>query len=358
VTFLKWIIALSLTIFFACSNVPSASYAYAESASKVVPTQTSAEPISGFSSQSEFSLMARSVGQLIVFTPSPGGGTESNGICTVIAISKYYIITARHCLEDSAGGPLIYTSALVAFDYPSTVTDRSYDLLSEPVFRGDKDLDIVLMRTRNPMEFFYTKFRSARPPQSKEDLYILQYLGDTLVLTRAGCRASKVPTDGIYLHHDCFSEPGSSGAPIFDQNDRLIGVHVRGRNDDSLAGSFSSGILLSAMSNQSTAVKWTIEHSGTASSTAAPLASITTQYDFDGGSFIERADQWVYRSSDETESEANSLVKIKDDGLEYTFWNSSRDLFFRFPRTGGELESKPGNGDNPWTDIDPVDQVQ
>jgi len=164
-----------------------------------------------------------------------GGSTDDAWACTVVAVAPDMVLTNWHC-----GGPGERMSAARFWKEdicPSTVIDMSWDddNVSQE-FRcatvvAHEALDIALL-TVTPAAG--ARLRPARirltPPANRRVTVVHHPAGDR---KQIGINCEVVSWDETvdgrrHFTHKCDTHPGSSGAPIFNANQELIGLHRKG----------------------------------------------------------------------------------------------------------------------------------
>ncbi len=187
------------------------------------------EPLSEYSANSRLRQLGRPVGRLDVLY-----GDGGLGICTTVLVSEKYLITNHHCVApDSDFGPA--TSASVVFGYlnsEDTSGARRYIVDPEPV-EADEALDYaILMVQGDPSTTWGVATLSPRDPQAGDALLVIQHpAGKPMHVTRRACRAgSPHAIAGNDILHTCDTLPGSSGSPVFSDDDGvMIGLHYAGQ---------------------------------------------------------------------------------------------------------------------------------
>jgi V8-like Glu-specific endopeptidase len=298
----------------------------------------------------DFSALASNVGQILLKVPAMegGGGEDTKEVCTGLAISRSLIITARHCFYELTGGHTAFTG-IVFWRARTGQTEANIGTrhnLKKEFVEESQALDLVLLETIDPMPTGVgagLRYSSVALEAGKS-LFILHHPGQgSMVLTRFECETSDPAIETGSLHHTCDTSPGSSGAPIFNLESKLVGFHQRGgRTSD--PKTYNSGVpFQQALSGLSKLALSTAAWTG---SIAAPSEDISEEYKTSGSNyFIRRGVNWTYRVGAVT---YRVVEQSTDDGF-WEFWRDD-DHFFNFPKAGGPLKSKP----NPyagWTEI-------
>jgi V8-like Glu-specific endopeptidase len=299
----------------------------------------------------DFSTLASNVGQILLKVPAMegGGGEDTKEVCTGLAISRSLIITARHCFYELTGGHTAFTGIVFwrARIGQTEANSGTRHNLKKDFAEESKALDLVVLETVEPMPIgvgLRLQYSSVALEAGKS-LFILHHPGQgSMVLTRFECETSDPAIEAGSLHHTCDTSPGSSGAPIFNLESKLVGFHQRGgRTSD--PKTYNSGVAF----QQARLGLSMLAISTTAWTGIAAIASedISEEYKTSGSNyFVRRGVNWTYRVG------AGPSYKIFEQSTDDAFWEFWRedDRFFNFPKAGGTLKSKP----NPfvdWTEI-------
>ncbi|OYD80921.1 trypsin-like serine peptidase [Azospirillum brasilense] len=297
---------------------------------------------------------AQNVGRVFLEVPATagGGGVDSVQVCSALAISTRLIITARHCFFDITGGKIPYTAAYVQIGYTAAKTGETHKL--NPVFIDESEQeDFVVVETESViLGFSSSQMRAAESlPSGGKSLFILHHPDrvSTMALTRMQCAAFKTPIDGVFLRHTCDTSPGSSGAPIFDGNFRLVGIHrAGGRTAED--ESFNQAVTFQALMEQSQVIQNAVKAWGGAVGSLA--ASINTQVEYKAEAhniyFYKSDDKWFFRTG--TDGVVFNLVEQSDVAGMVELWRPFDDKVFKFPAAGGSGVVKP-KPISPWTDF-------
>ena len=297
--------------------------------------------------QSEYYGLAQIVGIITLEVPDQNGGTVDNDVCTGFAIAPDRIITARHCFFSDTGGTIPRTEAYITLGLkPSQVT--TYTLKKDFEIESESE-DFVVMRTEGMISQFSPGLFKASGSSIKEDqdLFIIHHPAPgSVLLTRMDCRVGRPALKGKTFFHTCDTDPGSSGAPVFDAHFGLVGIHLQGGRTDN-PNSFNSGTTLQSILADRPALAQILSSDDNLQS-KAPESAIESEYSLStNGEFIKRQGQpWVYAVG----GEETPCVQQTGPTDRYTLWNLSHDAVFRFPIIGGTLLVRSGTQSS-WTSI-------
>jgi V8-like Glu-specific endopeptidase len=245
---------------------------------------------------------------------------EPRPFCSGLLISSKYILTARHCLQQRIANtdewePLRPQQIIFELDYLKYGSAaKTYPLKVVPVEIGPGDLDFAVLEAINDIPLGNRKIPvPGGDPRPKEDLYVIHYPGgETLKLTRRECRAADRPEDGHFFRHVCDTEPGSSGAPVFNINFELIGIHTFSGKGQ---GSTNGGILLSRIME-----------------------------------FTKSAEGWRLLQKSESKTKVYPLVEQHSSTEAFLLWDASADVLYLVPKAGGDVKRREG-GEISWANI-------
>lgn len=162
--------------------------------------------------------------------------------CSAFAIGPNHVMTNWHCGgdEDIIGAESVWNGeickrTIIDFSWDGDATDREF-ACSKVVYL-DKNLDIAVLEVRDLAEGGGTlvpvTFRSSSPYVG-ENLHLVHHPACSPKKLSFGCSvrevgrrgwANQLPSDFAY---SCDTESGSSGAPVFDDEGRVVGIHHLG----------------------------------------------------------------------------------------------------------------------------------
>ena len=190
------------------------------------------EPIKAFSANNRYRRMAAPIGRLDIVVRA--NGNVGMGFCTGWVISPQYIMTNNHCIP-SHGGTVLQSAIVMNYlsaDDPSSA--EIYQVDPKPV-ETNVDLDYSVLRVHGDPGARYGYIPLAtRDPIPNEELFIIQHpAGQPQRLTRRDCRVASGTARPDEVVHQCYSLGGSSGSPLFSDNDMaLVGLHFAGTKDN------------------------------------------------------------------------------------------------------------------------------
>ena len=185
------------------------------------------ELLSTYNEASRFQRLGRPVGRLDILL--------ANGrmtFCTASVVSEDHVITNAHCLPGNHPSPPAQASLLMNYlevDDPGSTVRYSVDIT--PV-EENRELDYSILRVEgDPAAQFGKVALRFRDPSPGEALLVIHHpAGLPKHVTRGGCRArTPKALSGNNVLHLCDTLPGSSGAPVFsEENGHFVGLHFAG----------------------------------------------------------------------------------------------------------------------------------
>ncbi|MCG8512399.1 MAG: serine protease [Rhodospirillales bacterium] len=186
------------------------------------------EPIESFSPRNRYRIMAGPIGRLDILKEKDG--KQGVGLCTGWVISAEYIMTNHHCIPGKSGKVLKAALLMNYMKEGETDSTERFPVDIQPV-ETSRDLDYSIVRVQgNPGAKYGVIPMQARDADPDEELFIIQHpAGKPKRLTRRNCRADDKTERPEELRHFCDTLGGSSGSPIFSDNDMaLVGLHFAG----------------------------------------------------------------------------------------------------------------------------------
>jgi outer membrane protein OmpA-like peptidoglycan-associated protein len=166
----------------------------------------------------------------------------------------------------------------------------------------DTQLDYAVLRVSgDPGRKYSFAPLIVRNPRDNESLFVFHHPSAIpLRLTRSYCRTTRTGAlRGIQIRHKCDTQPGSSGAPMFELKDQaLAGIHTEG-GLTSDASSYNQGVSMAAIIDHSkilalmqksqqkglteTQIRAIVASSGQTPETSETIAQLKLLADLNGG---------------------------------------------------------------------------
>jgi hypothetical protein len=164
--------------------------------------------------------LARAVGEL---------QAAGAGLCTAWLVAEDLLVTAGYCVSESTTAHLQVRMGYLSSSNPGEVFE-----VDSVVARTNDDF--ALLRVRGtPGKTYGTLTVSTRKPTLGESVFVLHHaLGGPLSLSRGGnCKVTAVNVtlkghEALMFEHNCYTDQGSGGAPIFSVDGRVIGMVLIG----------------------------------------------------------------------------------------------------------------------------------
>jgi len=195
---------------------------------KLMDESDNFEDIAGFSQGNRYRQIANPVGRLDLLIDL--GGQQVTSTCTAWVISPSLIMTNYHCVPGHEGTIM---AAQLVMNYLTTGQPQNeidfYEVATVPI-EANPDLDYAVVEVAGDPTARYGQVDiDARDPADGEELFIIHHpMGKPKKITRRNCRNARIAEDGDF-HHYCDTLGGSSGSPIFSDNDlSLVGLHYAG----------------------------------------------------------------------------------------------------------------------------------
>lgn len=312
-----------------------------------------------FLPDSPFYLPGTAVGYLD--TEVVGGGHIE---CSGIIVAKNIVLTARHCIRDENGNPVSIQS--MHFWLGDTHNDGGTPVVLDPVPRStgateERTDDFALFASMTPFDL--SKIQVPRPGADAvphQHLYIYHHpFGHALTLTRLDCSATidvhqtLAAQQDAYLRHTCDTQPGSSGAPIFNESFQIVGVHVADGRSPTDATSFNEGLRISRVVQQSTILKtaWSVGASAAHAPEATIVNPTSTFPAANGDLFVRTGDGWFLKPAND--KAGDQRIRLKQQGQPdnaYVLWDSVTDTLYQVPLNGGPIRKRQAQ-DGAWQDV-------
>jgi hypothetical protein len=183
----------------------------------------------------------------------PGSKSSPGWCCSGTMISHDLFLTNWHCGGNSGGNSVYWTAdvcerAVIDLGWSNESLSRQYSC--KQVVAKDRDLDYAILRV---LPVLGPAGHSSRPPRSRiaravpkddQDIFLVHHANCSFKLISRECRIQKsgyrswtgrVDPDDHPLPdftHDCDTESGASGGPVFDLSGSVIGIHHAGFDRD------------------------------------------------------------------------------------------------------------------------------
>lgn len=331
-------------------------------ASEVKEPEQVREQISDFDEDSNYVKLASLIGQITLLVPSPSG-LQSSPVCTGIFLAPRIVLTAKHCIYDPAGGELSYTEIIITLPSSSGGVGTSIYLNHDPLLPS-KDYDYALFRIKDGESVILPELARLKlgvSPVAKSELFLLHYPGtQTIVLTRKDCHATQPPVEGAVLHHNCETENGSSGAPLFNSKAELVGLHFRGGKAKNNPASFNQGTLIGVIFdelNKEPSFQAEMKLNAALIGANPPPEKIEAIFNLStGATIVKRGTRWLYRIKKGSDVITAKLEPQTGIGEQLVFWNRNSDEILRFPENGGDVQTRSPDS-VAWTTVGSAERV-
>jgi len=315
----------------------------------------SLEAIDAFRADSKFRTAASAVGMIDVRV-----STGESVSCTGLIISATLVLTAKHCLEfedpeTGAVEQLFPQRITFVLDYLAVGrSSAQVQMKIEPVERGE-NVDYMLLQLSRPISIRgRTIPRLGKDPTDNEDLLIIHHpSAQPAKLSRFSCRATEKAIDGDFFNHTCATQQSSSGAPVFDSDFNLVGIHVRGGLSQ-IPGTFNRGILLSRVLQVSQVTRTALKARKTAviaPPRPANQQKSTLSYKMADMRFVRRESGWLLLSTvDEAAMPKPLIAQTSADPSQVLLWSPGDDFLYQFPLVGGQVRRRLAS-DRQWANV-------
>ena len=288
--------------------------------------------------------------------------------CSATVIGRNLVLTARHCIRDKHGNPV--QIKVIRFWLGDTHTDGGtpYTVDKKWIDIGkEKDDDFIVFAATPAFEVRALRIPPiGTDPYPNQHLYIYHFPSyQPLTLTRFNCWATvdkteddtKPTKEDAILRHTCDTQPGSSGAPILNEDFQIVGIHIADGKSEK-EGSFNEGLLISRIVQASSIVKDALSQGqGTIArlpEVAATQEGSSSSYRTEGGDvFLLAGKKWYLVPEG---SALNSRVPLKQQGQSdqsYTLWDPIADVLYEFPVNGGVLRKQQAQ-EGQWDEVGSV----
>lgn len=187
------------------------------------------EELFEFTEISKYKKASLPVGFLMVEFRNRRNGVAARTGCTATLLDAALVLTASHCLKDpdSADNPVEKITLWLAFDFDLSRASP-YEIDLRPI-EDDAALDYAILKINGATPtMFGVAVLVQNNPQRGEELFVIHHPGGVRKqITRRLCRVVQIAPPRV--RHSCHTVQGSSGAPLFSDNDgsmRFLAIHT------------------------------------------------------------------------------------------------------------------------------------
>lgn len=314
--------------------------------------------VSEYGETSPYRIAAMSVGRLSYVLRND---SVRHVVCAATVVAPDLLLTARHCFRDEDDNPRPIESAEILLGHLSKDSGAPIQVETTPVEEGStRDDDYMILRTSQDIPTnFPVATLSASTVSPREDLFVVHApKGSIGLLSISGqCRAARVPEQGWFLRYTCVTEFGSSGAPVFLLNGKMVGVHTNG-NPSTGPDSAGEAVSVQHILSVSPFLQKAFSEQTHSRPSVTPGAGGNTQFKLsssDGGLSLEQySDFWILRSQRDGEMRTKRLILQRGGGEMYVLWDAVGDTLYRVRRSGGRLQYSEG-ATGTWEDFGNAD---
>lgn len=192
------------------------------------------EPVSSYGASSELSRLALGVVRIDLLFQLPRTAARRMSVCSGF-LAQGLLLTASHCFD---GGEYVLERASYLTGHHSGSDGIRYEIdLGRVTAIDDLDLSIVELNHRHAE----TLELNLAGSNVGDPLFLIHHpLGRPAHITLAQCQMAFRLTSEVGLaSHTCASVRGSSGAPLFDELGKVVGIHLSASGNDRFALFFS-----------------------------------------------------------------------------------------------------------------------
>jgi Trypsin-like peptidase domain len=315
-----------------------------------------------FPADSQVRFWSHGVGHLYLRT------TDGNvrQLCSGIVIDSDKVLTAKHCgFTESTKVDLIGMQALfiVMGELNSFAGANEFDLDPIPIDQGKTDPDVddvmddyVVLRSKAPFESFAASIpKSVKTDATELVIYHFPLSGFISMTLSRDCEIIKTGADlGDYtIKHNCETDKGSSGAPIFNDNYELVGIHCLNGYQKYQPGTFSRGLSIRYIIEHSAVVRAALEGQKVVTAPTGSATSPDSQKDAsvanaldksteiiklaDGNYFFKIDDNWYLHSKLKDTDIKLTKQRASSDAL--VLWDSLSDNVYSIDRLAKRVTS-------------------
>lgn len=177
---------------------------------------------------SKYRQIGQSVGRFEMYWWDGRNNKYKMSVCTASIVAEDHIIANRHCVTDDDGGATL-VKAQIRMGYLGSKSPGTLYKVEIKSIDISKSLDYALLGVYGSPFTHYKKLKfKPRDPGPKEKLFMIQHPAGLSQKVVTGCTAQTwdIESGDRGFMHSCSSEGGSSGSPIFSEEDNsIVGLH-------------------------------------------------------------------------------------------------------------------------------------
>lgn len=202
-----------------------------DSGAMVLQQNAAYEPLHELNPSNPIRLLSNAIGRIDVLLRR-ADGQEGMATCTGALIDGDRVLTNKHCVPSDNGVQIKEMS--IVMNYLKLNDEGERFKIDLPALETDAGLDFAVLGVRGSPSAKYGKVAlSSGKVEPGQSLLLIHHPGGRpKVMTRFRCFAHAAQPDGPQLRHRCDTEPGSSGALVFNQNNlETTALHFSGGLD-------------------------------------------------------------------------------------------------------------------------------
>ncbi|MCF3932392.1 trypsin-like peptidase domain-containing protein [Acuticoccus sp. M5D2P5] len=172
--------------------------------------------------------LGRPVGRLSIAVETDAG--RQVGYCTATLIAEDLLLTNHHCIARNPAGRATEAVLWMGYLKPrSSVGVERYDVTLDPV-EDSAALDYAIHRVDGApgAKWGTVALDPGGVVRDLQSLFVVHHPGGREQHVSLACATHSPALDGADMLHLCDTLPGSSGAPVFDNESRaMVGLHYR-----------------------------------------------------------------------------------------------------------------------------------